>query len=268
MGFWESIIEYDYLRNAFISCVLTGVICGLVGTYVVSRRIVFLSGGITHASFGGLGMALFFNTNPLIGALTFAIGSSLGIEWASQRGQIREDSAIGMLWSIGMAIGALFMALRPGYTSGELSSYLFGSIVTVTNSDVVLLSIFTLVILVATALWLRPIMYVAFDRQFASSQGINTKLVSYMMAAVIAITIVLCIRVMGIVLLISMLTMPVIIANSFSKSFSRIPFIAMIVGLVANVAGLYASFMYELPPGVTIISALTILLIATRIARK
>ena len=225
---------------------------------------VFLSGGITHASFGGLGIAFYLGTNPIAGAMLFAVASSLGIEWASSKGKIREDSAIGIMWGFGMAVGALFMSLRPGYTSGDLSSYLFGSIITVTDADVAALSILTAAILLGTAIWLRPIMYVAFDREFAGSQGVHTKVVSYTMAAILAVAIVMSIRIMGIVLLISLLTMPVAIVNLFSKSYARITLWSAVTAAVASVAGVAASYHLEVPSGAAIIFILTITLIIAK----
>ena len=156
MEFFSDLIQYGYLSNALAACVLSGITCGVVGTYVVCRRMVFLAGGITHASFGGLGIAFYAGANPIAGAMVFAVLSALGIEWAGSRGRIREDSAIGIIWSVGMAVGALFMSLRPGYTSGDLSAYLFGSIVTVTHGDVVALAILTAAIMAGALLWLRP----------------------------------------------------------------------------------------------------------------
>lgn len=254
----------NYLSNALIACILSGILCGIAGTYVVCRRMVFLSGGITHASFGGLGIAFYLGTNPIAGAMLFAVASSLGIEWASSKGRIREDSAIGIMWGFGMAVGALFMSLRPGYTSGDLSSYLFGSIITVTDADVAALSILTAAILLGTAIWLRPIMYVAFDREFAGSQGVHTKVVSYTMAAILAVAIVMSIRIMGIVLLISLLTMPVAIVNLFSKSYARITLWSAVTAAVASVAGVAASYHLEVPSGAAIIFILTITLIIAK----
>lgn len=264
MNFIHDIIQYDYLSNALIACILSGILCGIAGTYVVCRRMVFLSGGITHASFGGLGIAFYLGTNPIAGAMLFAVASSLGIEWASSKGKIREDSAIGIMWGFGMAVGALFMSLRPGYTSGDLSSYLFGSIITVTDADVAALSILTAAILLGTAIWLRPIMYVAFDREFAGSQGVHTKVVSYTMAAILAVAIVMSIRIMGIVLLISLLTMPVAIVNLFSKSYARITIWSAVTAAAASVAGVAASYHLEVPSGAAIIFILTITLIIAK----
>lgn len=265
MDFLNDLLQYGYLSNALTACVLSGIACGIVGTYVVCRRMVFLAGGITHASFGGLGIAFWMGANPIGGALVFAILSALGIEWAGSRGRIREDSAIGIIWSVGMAVGALFMSLRPGYTSGDLSAYLFGSIITVTREDVIALAALTLLILVGAALWLRPVMYVAFDREFARSRGIRTRVISYLMAALVAVTIVLSIRIMGIVLLISLLTMPVVIVNAFTRSYRRIAAAAPVVAVAGNVAGLVASYHFEVPPGAAIIFTLTLTLIGVKL---
>ena len=265
MGFFSDLIQYGYLSNALAACVLSGITCGVIGTYVVCRRMVFLAGGITHASFGGLGIAFWMGANPIAGAMIFAVLSALGIEWAGSRGRIREDSAIGIIWSVGMAIGVLFMSLRPGYTSGYLSNFLFGSIVTVTRTDVQALAVLTLVVIVGTLLWLRPVMYVAFDRDFARSQGIPTRLISYTMSALIAVTIVLSIRIMGIVLLISLVTMPVVIVNSLSRSYRTIALAAPLVAVAGNVAGLVVSYNFEVPPGAAIIFTLTLTLIMVKL---
>ena len=265
MDFFYDIARYAYLHNALAACILSGIACGIMGTYVVCRRTVFLAGGITHASFGGLGIAFYLGLNPIAGALVFAVLSALGIEWAGNRGRIREDSAIGIIWSVGMAVGALFMSLRPGYTSGDLSAYLFGSIVTVTHGDVVALAILTAAIMAGALLWLRPVMYVAFDRDFARSRGIPTRVISYAMAALVAVTIVLSIRIMGIVLLISLLTMPVAIVNALSKSYRTIALCAPLVAVAGNVAGLVASYNFEVPPGAAIIFTLTLTLIMVKL---
>ena len=262
MEFFSDLIQYGYLSNALAACVLSGITCGVVGTYVVCRRMVFLAGGITHASFGGLGIAFYAGANPIAGAMVFAVLSALGIEWAGSRGRIREDSAIGIIWSVGMAVGALFMSLRPGYTSGDLSAYLFGSIVTVTHGDVVALAILTAAIMAGALLWLRPVMYMAFDRDFARSRGIPTRVISYAMAALVAV---LSIRIMGIVLLISLLTLPVAIVNALSKSYRTIALGAPLVAVAGNVAGLVASYNFEVPPGAAIIFTLTLTLIIVKL---
>ena len=265
MEFFSDVFQYGYLSNAFAACILSGITCGLIGTYVVCRRMVFLAGGITHASFGGLGIAFWAGANPIGGALIFAILSALGIEWASSRGRIREDSAIGIIWSIGMAVGALFMSLRPGYTSGDLAAYLFGSIITVTDGDVAALALLTGVVVIGALLWLRPVMYVAFDREFARSRNIPTRVISYVMAALVAVSIVLSIRIMGIVLLISLLTMPVVIVNTLARSYRTIARLAPLVAVAGNLFGLILSYHLEVPPGAAIIFVLTVALVSVKL---
>lgn len=265
MEFFLDIVKYEYLANALLAAIFAGITCGIVGTYIVSRRMVFLCGGITHSSFGGLGIAFYMGINPILGALIFAILSAIGVEWASQKGRMREDSAIGIIWSLGMAIGALFMSITPGYTSGDLASYMFGSIITVTRQEIVLLGIVAAICVVGVAIFCRQIMYVAFDRSFSTSQGIATQFVSYAMSIIVAITIVMAIRVMGIVLLLSLFTIPVVAANSFTKSYSNITLWASIIGVVGAVLGLIVSYNWEVPPGVSIIFTLTIVLIGAKL---
>jgi zinc transport system permease protein len=265
MEFFIDIFEYQYLANAFFAAIFAGITCGIVGTYVMARRMVFLCGGITHASFGGLGIALYAGINPIMGAMLFAVLSAIGIEFSSEKGGLREDSAIGIIWSIGMAVGALFMSLTPGYTSGDLASYMFGSIITVTQQDIILLAIITTLCVMGAIFFSRPIMYIAFDRSFSTSQGIATRLISYAMSMVVAITIVLAIRIMGIVLLLSLFTIPVVVANSFTKSYTAITFGASIIGVLGAVVGLIVSYNWEVPPGVSIIFSLTIALFGAKL---
>lgn len=265
MDFFYDIFRYEYLMNALLAAVFAGITCGIVGTYVVARRMVFLCGGVTHSSFGGLGIAVYMGANPIAGAMVFAVLSALGIEWAGDRGRIREDSAIGIIWSVGMAVGALFMSLTPGYTSGDLSSYMFGSIVTVTTRDVATLGVLTLFCIVGAVLWWRPVMYLAFDRDFAASQGIATRASSYIMAVIVALTIVLSIRVMGIVLLLSLFTIPAVTANAMTKSYAAITRWAAVLAVAGAVVGLFISYNLEVPPGASIIFTLTIALIVVKL---
>ena len=270
MSVFEAIATYEHLADAFIACLLSAITCGIVGSYVVARRMVFLSGGITHASFGGLGLALYAGFNPLLGALAFASAASIGVEFASRRGRIREDSAIGIIWSIGMALGALFMSLTPGYAA-ELPSYLFGSISLVDSRDIKWLVALMVVVVAGALLWGRKIMYITFDEEYARSQGLPVSLMSYIMAVVVAITIVLSIKVMGIVLLMSLVTIPTVSANAITKDFRYITPLAVAIALVCNVAGFIMSYEIELPNGVglptgsCIIFLLSIVLLVAKI---
>lgn len=260
----NDIFQYDFLRNALLACILSGITCGIVGTYIVARRMVFLCGGITHASFGGLGIAFYYGLNPLAGALCFAGVSAVGIEWAARRGKIREDSAIGIIWSVGMAVGALFMTLRPGYAS-DLTSYLFGSILLVDRGDIWCLGAVALVVVVGAILWLRPIMYMTFDNDYAASQGIATSRISYVMAALTAVTIVLSIKIMGIILLLSLLTMPAVIVNSLSKSYKTITVWSAVIATVGNITGFVISYQLNIPTGSCIIFTFCTVLVMVKL---
>ena len=264
LAFFENIFSYDFLTNAFIACVLSGITCGIVGSYIVARRMVFLSSGITHASFGGLGMALYWGVNPLLGALLFAALSSVGIEFASRRGRIREDSATGIIWSVGMALGALFLSLRPGYAT-DLTSYLFGNILLVTDSDIVWLALLTLVIVVGAIAWLRKLMYVTFDEEYARSQGIPVVSLAYIMSIIIAVTIVMSIKVMGIILLLSLVTIPVVTANALTKDYRIIAPASAAIAVLGNIVGFMLSYACDLPTGSCIIFILILLLLAVKL---
>ena len=264
MNFIQEVLQYDFLSNALIACILSGITCGIIGTYIVCRRLVFLSGGITHSSFGGIGIAYYLDWNPILGAMAFAILSAIGIEWASSRGKIREDSAIGIVWSVGMAVGIIFIYLTPGYAP-NLMSFLFGNILTVSRIDLLCLGILTVVVLLLFTMMLRPIMYVAFDRTFAQSQGIAVDLLSYGMSILMALTIVFSIRSVGIMLLISLLTIPAVIVNSFTRSFSKIIAGSVVVAVLGNIAGLWFSYNLNIPAGAATIFALAFTLIIVKL---
>lgn len=262
--FLTDIFEYRFLANAVAAAILCGVCCGIVGTYMVVRRLVFLGGGITHSSFGGIGLAYYLGVNPLVGAGVFAVLSAVGIEASSRKGEVREDSAIGIMWSVGMAIGILFIYLTPGYVP-NLMNFLFGNILTVTSLNIKLLAALALLLVVMFAIWHRQVMFVVFDREYAESQGVRTGLVAYTVAVLTAITIVLSIKAVGIVMLISLLTIPPVIANSLSGSYRKITILSVVIAIVGNLAGLYMSYRMDVPTGAATIFLLTIVLIVVKL---
>ena len=264
MTFFEAIATYEFLADALLAAVLSGIACGIVGTYVVTRRMVFLSGGITHASFGGIGIAYHFGLNPIGGAMVFAILSALGIEWAGAKGRIREDSAIGIVWSLGMAIGTLFIFATPGYAP-NLMSFLFGDVLTVGKTNIVALAVLVAVLVVVFSLWYRPIMWVSFDREYARSQGVKADAILMLMTVLTAITIVLSIRIVGIVLLISLLTVPTVIAMSLTKSYPKIILLASLLAVVGNVIGIWVAYEVDFPVGATTIILLGITLFIVKL---
>ena len=252
-----SVFEYQFFRQAMLAAILISMLAAMVGTYIVSRKIVFISGGITHASFGGIGMAYFFGLNPFVGAAVFAVLTATGIEWISQKGKVREDSAIAILWSLGMAVGIIFVFLTPGYAP-NLMSFLFGSILSVGMTDIYLLVGFLLIILLCFAVFFRPILYTAFDPEFAKVMGVPVAAFRYLMAIIIALSIVISIRSIGIILVLSIFTIPQITAMLFTRDFKYIMPLAALWGITGSVTGLLAAYVLDIPSGASIIFFLTI----------
>jgi zinc transport system permease protein len=163
-----------------------------------------------------------------------------------------------------MALGALFMSLRPGYAT-DLTSYLFGNILLVDKSDIVWLAVLTIFVVVGAMVWLRKLIYITFDEEYAKSQGVRTTLIAYIMAVVIAITIVLSIKVMGIILLLSLVTIPTVVANDISKDYRLISLLSVAIAVVANIVGFLLSYEYDVPTGSCIIFILIVVLIAVKL---
>lgn len=253
-------LQYTFFVNALIAIVLTSITCGIIGTYIVSKRLVFISGGITHASFGGIGIGYYMGINPILGATVFSVLSALGIEFFGKRSQIREDSVIGILWSFGMAIGIIFIYITPGYAP-NLMGYLFGTILTVTSVDLYLLGGLTLFVIIFFSAMFKTILYISYDVEYARTHKIPVSALNYLLLGLIALTIVLCIKVVGIILVISMLTIPQTISNFFTKDFKKIIFYSIVIGFAGSLTGLFISYGYNIPSGASIIFALTLMVL-------
>lgn len=263
----QSLLQYDFFLRGITGVIFASITAGLAGTYVVTRRMVFLSGGITHASFGGIGIGYFLGINPVLGAAVFGILSALGIEFLSVKQKIREDSAIGILWAFGMAVGIIFIYLTPGYTP-NLMGYLFGSILTVTDADLIALGVMAVILILYFTILYRTIIYMSFDEQYSRTYSQYIDLVKYITTSLIALTIVLNIRMAGVVLVISLLTIPPNIAMLFTKSYIRIVFLSILAGFIGTSAGYVISWVAGIPVGATIIFTLVILwMIAKLISR-
>ena len=245
-------LQYTFFQHALWGSLLASIACGLVGTYIVTRRLVFISGGLTHASFGGIGIGLYTGLSPILSAAVFAVLSALGVEWLSKRRDMREDSAIAVFWALGMAVGVMFTFLSPGFAP-DLSAYLFGNILTITQGDLMLLAIVSGLLAAFFVLFRHPIVQVAFDREFARSQGLPVRMIEYVLMMFIALTIVACLRMVGIVLVISLLTIPQMTANLFSHRFHRIVWLSIGIGCLSCLGGLCVSFQGDIPSGASII---------------
>ena len=252
------ILQYTFFQNAIWASVLISIACGIIGTYVVSRRIVFISGGITHASFGGLGIGFYMGINPILSALVFSVLAAFGVEYLNHSGshkRIREDSAIAAIWSLGMAIGVIFIFLTPGYAP-NLSAYLFGNILTVSKADIVWMAVLAITTLLIYIFGRKLIIYTAFDRDFAITQRLPVRFIEYLMMALIATTIVLSIRLIGIMLLMSLITIPQMTANMFTSDYNKITITSCILALLGCISGLFLSYSFNIPSGAFIILVL------------
>ena len=260
------LFTYGFFRNAFLSALLMSVACGIIGTHIVSRRMVFISGGITHASFGGVGLGYFLGIPPLAGAAVFAVLAALATENLTRRKIIRNDSIIAIMWSLGMAMGIIFVYLTPGYAP-NLMSFLFGSIITVNSTDLWLMLALALFVTIFFSVLYRPILYISFDEQFAKTRGIPVMLLNYTLIILVALTIVLSIRIAGIILVLSILTIPQNIANLFTNRFGTIMIASVVIGFLGSFLGLLISYYLDIPSGATIIFTLVVMYLASRIVK-
>jgi zinc transport system permease protein len=253
-----NIFQYEFIFKGLLGAIFASITAGLAGTYIVSKRLVFLSGGISHASFGGIGIGYFTGISPVLGAAVFSILTALGVEYLSVGQKIREDSAIGILWAFGMAIGIIFIYLTPGYTP-DLMSYLFGSILTVSYTDIIALAILSALLILYFGFFYRTILYISFDEVFARTYSPYVNVFKYITTALIALTIVLNIRMAGVVLVISLLTIPPNIAMLFTKVYLKIVIWSVVAGFAGTAAGYVISYFAGIPVGATIIFTLVII---------
>jgi zinc transport system permease protein len=259
------LFNYQFFTHALLAAVFSSITCGFIGTYIVSRRIVFISGGISHTSFGGVGIAYYLGINPLLGAAVFSVLSAVGIEAFSRKSELREDSLIGMMWSFGMAVGIIFIFITPGYAA-NLMSYLFGSILTVSSSEIMLMAGLALLIFLFFVFLFKEILFVAFDEEYAHTQGIPTRLINYILISLVALTIVVNIRVVGIIMVISLLTIPQATANLFSRNFKCMITCSTGFAFLASVFGLFISYRLNIPSGAAIIFVAIAIFIILKIA--
>ncbi len=259
------IFGYGFFQNALLGVLIAGVAAAIIGTYIVTRRMVFIAGGVTHACFGGLGLGYFLGISPIAMAAVFAVASSLGVEWLSTRQQVRQDSAIAVIWALGMALGTLFIFLTPGYVP-ELNSFLFGNILTITMSDIALSAAFLAVLLAFFLLFYRTIIACAFDPDFARTMNLPVAAVNCTMTVLTALSIVLTIRLIGIMLLLSLFTMPQMIAENFTRNFRPMALLSVAASVVCSVAGLIASYVLNVPASATIVIMLVVAYAVARVA--
>jgi zinc transport system permease protein len=252
LDFLTALAKYPFLQTAIAAGLLASLGCGVIGPYVVVKRIGFLAGGIAHSVLGGMGAALYFGFAPLHGALAAALLAALIIGWVKLNWQAQEDTLIGALWAIGMAVGVLFIARTPGYGT-DLMTYLFGNILLVPADALWLMAGLDLVLVAVAALFNRQFLAVAFDEEFARLRGVPVAFFYLLLLCLVAVTVVLLVQVVGLILVIALLTLPAAIAGHYVHTLGRMMLFATLFGSLFTSGGLAVAYDQDLPGGATII---------------
>jgi zinc transport system permease protein len=265
------VLQYEFMRNALLAGLLASVACGVVGVYVVVKKIVSISGGIAHASFGGIGLGYLLGISPVIGAMFFTLVSAIGMGLVTRRTKLPEDTAIGILWAMGMALGVIFIGLTPGYVP-DLFSYLFGNILTVPSSDLIFMLALDIIIVIIVIALYKGFLALSFDEEFGTVAGAPIEALYLLLLCMIALTIVVLIRVVGIILVIALLTVPAALAKQFTHDLRKMMLLSVFFGAIFTFGGLWLSFVLDLASGATIILLSGIVMLTTfginRLRRK
>ena len=254
----NAIAQYQFMQNACVACLLSSVICGIIGVIIIEKKLVMMSGGIAHTVYGGVGLGYLLGFEPMIGALAFSAASALGIGYVNRKGKVRSDVVIGLLWSFGMACGIFFIGMMKGYPP-DISSYLFGSILAVTRTDIYVMLILSAAIVFVIATLFAHWKSYLFDEEFAFVTGINTAFLDYLLLILIAMTVVVLIRVAGIILAIAMLTAPAATASLFTSKLKNRIWLSILFGLFYAFFGLWLSYNLRIASGATIVFASVII---------
>lgn len=248
----ETIFEYQFLQYALCTSIFASIICGVIGIIIVEKNLVMMSGGIAHTSYGGIGLGYLMGFEPILGAFLFSSCAALGIGFIKRKGSVRFDVVIALFWSLGMALGILFIALMPGYPP-DLSSYLFGNILSVTKANLYLIIGLTFIVILVIFILFNDWKAYLFDEEFASIIGIKTAFLEYLLLVLIAMSVVVLIRVVGIILVLALLTAPAAIAGMISSRFEHRMIYAVIIGTFFCIAGLGISYLMNIASGATIV---------------
>jgi zinc transport system permease protein len=245
-------LQYDFMRNALAAGLLASVICGIMGTLVVVNRIVFLSGGIAHAAYGGIGLSLFLGWPYMIGTIGFSITAAIVMAAVSLKARHRADTIIGVIWALGMATGIILLDLTPGYNV-DLMSYLFGSILAVPGSDLWVMMIVSILVTIFVVYFYKDLLAISYDEEFARIRGVPTRRLYFTLIGLLAITIVMVIQIVGLILVIALLTIPPFIVEKYAKSLLQMMVGSSLLGAVFTVSGLWLSYAFNLTSGACII---------------
>jgi zinc transport system permease protein len=248
---WEA-LSFEFMRNALLAGLLASVACGIIGSLVVVNRIVFISGGIAHAAYGGVGLAFVLGLPPLAGILGFSLLAALVMAGVSLKLKHRADTVIGVLWSLGMALGVVLVDLTPGYNV-DLMSYLFGSILAVPTSDLWIMAGLDLLIVAVAVYFLHDLVAMSYDEEFARVRGVPVDFLYVLLMIMIALSVVMIVRLVGLILVIALLSIPPFIAERWSRTLGRMMVWSVGLNLIFAVLGLWLSYRFNLTSGATII---------------
>ena len=246
------IFQFEFMQNAIMAGLLTSVICGIMGTLVVVNRIVFLSGGIAHASYGGIGLAFYFKWPVMAATMGFSVLASSLMAAITLKAKHRADTIIGVIWAVGMAFGIILVDLTPGYNV-DLMSYLFGSILTVPRSDLWIMLIFGLLITFLVIRYYDALLAISYDEEFSRIRGLPVQRIYFILIAMLGMTIVLVIQVVGLIMVIALLTIPPYILENYVKSMAGMMIGSSILGMGFTLCGLWLSYRFDLTSGASII---------------
>jgi zinc transport system permease protein len=246
------ILEFEFFRNAVIAGMISSVVCGIIGSYVVVKRLVSMSGGLAHAAFGGIGLGYFLGIDPVAGAVGFTTGIALLIGVIREKLSQQVETLVGAVWAAGMALGILFIALAPGYAP-DLFGFLFGNILLIPTRDLIVMGLLALVICGVVGLWFNQLMAVTFDEEYARVMNLPVTALILLLFLLIALTVVVLIRVVGIILVIALLTLPAAVAREFTQSIRAMMVVSIIFAAACSLGGLFLSYALDVPSGATII---------------
>ena len=246
------ILAFEFFRNAVIAGLIASIACGIIGSYVVVKRLVSLSGGLAHAAFGGVGLGYFLGIDPFLGAAGFTLGIAFLIGTIREKFGQYMETLVGAVWAAGMAVGILFIALTPGYAP-ELFGFLFGNILLIPTGDLILMGLLALVILVIVIAAFNQLMAVTFDEEYARVMNLPVTALFLLLIILIALTVVVLLRVVGIILVIALLTIPPAIAREYSKDLKTMMALSVMTASLFTIGGLFLSYALDVPSGATII---------------
>jgi zinc transport system permease protein len=245
-------LQFEFMRNALAAGLLASIICGIMGTLVVVNRIVFLSGGIAHAAYGGIGLSFYFGWPYLPGTVGFSFAAAMVMAAVSIRAKHRADTVIGVIWAVGMALGIILIDLSPGYNV-DLMSYLFGSILTVPRKDLLIMTVMGLLMALLVAFYYKDLLALSYDEEFARIRGVPVHAVYFGLIGMLAVAVVMVIQVVGLILVIALLTIPPFIVEKHARSLLQMMIGSSLLGALFTVFGLWLSYRFDLTSGAAII---------------